>query len=117
MYIGPLRPRNVRIAVFVLLHAFEIRQTPLQAPARIAEAFPVIVFERIAADPDHAVDRARAAERAASWPEEAAAATFSSGSVWKRQIARSPVRMCAMPAGIRIHIQRSSSPASSRSTR
>src|SRR6185436_20417252 len=31
-------------------------------------------------------------------------------------IARSPVRMCAMPAGMRIHIQRSSSPASSTST-
>ncbi len=43
--------------------------------------------------------------------------TFSSRSVWKRQIARSPVRMWAMPAGMRIHIQRSSSPASRSSTR
>ena len=33
------------IAVFVLLHAFEIRQHRLQVPPRVAEAFPLIVFD------------------------------------------------------------------------
>ena len=42
--------------------------------------------------------------------------TFSSASVLKRHSARSPSSTCAMPAGMRIHIQRSSSPASSSST-
>ena len=51
----------VRAAV-VVFHALEDRQHVLVAPAAIAELRPVIVVLRLAADIDHAVDRARAAQ-------------------------------------------------------
>src|SRR5581483_8454512 len=44
------------------LHALVDRQHVLPAPAAIAELRPVIVVLRLAADVDHAVDRARAAQ-------------------------------------------------------
>ena len=49
-------------AAVVALHALEDRQHVLVAPAAVAELRPVIVVLRLAADIDHAVDRARAAQ-------------------------------------------------------
>ena len=55
----------VRAAV-VALHPLEDRQHVLVAPAAVAELRPVIVVLRLAADIDHAVDRARAAQHLAA---------------------------------------------------
>ena len=53
-------------AAVVALHALEDRQHVLVAPAAIAELRPVVVVLRLAADIDHAVDRARAAQHLAA---------------------------------------------------
>ena len=53
-------------ATLEALHALEDRQHVLVAPAAISELRPVIVVLRLAADIDHAVDRAGAAQHAAA---------------------------------------------------
>ena len=53
-------------AALEAFHALEDGQHVLEAPAAIAELRPVIVVLRLAADVDHAVDRAGAAQHAAA---------------------------------------------------
>ena len=55
----------VRAAVEAF-HPLEDRQHVLVAPAAVAELRPVVVVLRLAADEDHAVDRARAAQHLAA---------------------------------------------------
>ena len=62
----------VRLALEVL-GLLEVRQDALVRPAAIAELAPGVVVERLAADIEHAVDRRRAAERAAARARDAAA--------------------------------------------
>ena len=61
-------------AALVALHALEDRQHVLVAPAAIAELGPVVVVLGLAADIDHAVDRARAAQHLAAGNFDAPAA-------------------------------------------
>ena len=61
-------------AALEALHALEDRQHVLEAPAAIAELRPVVVVLRLAADIDHAVDRAGAAQHAAARHGDAASA-------------------------------------------
>ena len=62
----PSRPRNWSEPPCVALHALEDRQHVLVAPAAVAELGPVVVVLRLAADIDHAVDRARPAQHLAA---------------------------------------------------
>ena len=55
-----------------MLRLLEVGQHLLVGPAAIAELTPGVVVERLAADIEHAVDRARAAERATARTGDAA---------------------------------------------
>ncbi|MNO89958.1 hypothetical protein D3C76_814570 [compost metagenome] len=70
-----LRPADVQLAIaavefaaaaMVLLALAEVRQHLVVGPAGIAQLRPVVVVAAVAADVDHAVDRAAAAQRLAA---------------------------------------------------
>ena len=79
MLIGPSLAAHRAVALGVGLHALEERQHVVVAPAGIAEIAPVVVFGRLAAHPQHAVDRRGAAEHAAARPEHPAIADVRLG--------------------------------------
>src|SRR5438132_1563045 len=65
--------QRVFAAARIAFHALEEGQYVLIAPAAVAQLCPSVEVLRLAADEDHAVDRARAAEQFAAWHREAAA--------------------------------------------
>jgi len=69
----PVAAVELARAALVALGTHEVGQHLVVAPARVAERGPVVVVLALAADVDQAVDRARAAQRLAARPVDAAA--------------------------------------------
>ncbi len=91
--VGPLRVGHVqrpagavigRVAQrLVVLRPAEIRQHLGVRPARAAERSPFVVVARMAADIDHAVDRARPAQHLAARDDDLAPAGIAPASPWR----------------------------------
>src|SRR5215472_10071979 len=71
---GPSRSVVVRSAVFLFFRFLEVGQHVVIAPARVAEIAPAIVVSAVAADIDHRVDGAAAAQDLAPRPVQTALA-------------------------------------------
>ena len=55
-------------AISIVLGFFEVRQHFLIGPARVAQFRPGVVVSLVAADVEHVVEHAAAAENLATWP-------------------------------------------------
>jgi hypothetical protein len=67
------KPSTTSVLRSVGLGFFEVRQHLVERPPLAAALRPLIVFSRMAAQIEHAVDAARAAENAALKPRQTAA--------------------------------------------
>ena len=101
----------------VVLGSPEIRKHIVVRPSCVAERRPFVVVAAVAADVDHRVDRAAAAERLAARLIAATAARRPAcGTVLKAQLCRRLGTSTAMPSGMRISGLESRAPASIRQT-